>query len=74
MSDTLSRLMTPPGTSSRGGPPMPVGRDDPAIDEAGRKRRAAAALRMGMGQTRLTPGLGDTSAGSQKPRLLGEVG
>lgn len=73
MGETLTRLMTPPGTNVQGQAPQPVSRNDEAIAAADRARRAAAAQRTGLGQTRLTAGLGDTG-GSNKTKLLGAVG
>lgn len=77
MGDTLSRIMTPPGTdvSGRGMPPQPVSRGDSSIEDAAKRRRAARAIATGIGQTRLASGLGDIGGGaSRKPGLVGEVG
>lgn len=75
MGDFVQRLTTPSGTDVSGSktPPQPVTRADPSLDDAAKKRRAAAALRMGTGATRLTSGLGETS-GSNRVSLLGNIG
>lgn len=53
--------------------PTPVTRDDPAVEEARRKERDAARLRLGRAATILTSGAGLAGTGPvTRKRLLGE--
>ena len=54
-------------------PALPT-REDPAIQERLKEERLKRKRRLGLGQTILTAGLGDTLAPVDRPTLLGQAG